>query len=299
MSERFRCSVVSRDTDESLHATASQVRSWVLVEEPSGWGHDALLQSRLPPEVAIALRAKARAVGARILLIRRHGRNEADNRQAFFAATMPTVRRLEQFTVDHPAELLDLSWEPLASGGPVGGTPQPGPLFLVCTNGRHDPCCAEFGRPVAQALARAFGDSLWESSHYGGDRFAGNLVCLPDGVYYGRVTPLNAMRLGRDLTAGRLNLDVYRGRCAFPFAVQAAEQFVREHTGDGLLAGVTPVSWHDLGDGLMHVELSSRGERLVVTVQAYPDAEASQLTCYAKAQLRPLRFRLLSIEDAA
>ena len=32
---------------------------------------------------------------------------------------------------------------------PVGG----GPVFLVCTNGKHDPCCAEWGRPVYRALS--------------------------------------------------------------------------------------------------------------------------------------------------
>ena len=33
---------------------------------------------------------------------------------------------------------------------------------------------------------------VWQSSHVGGDRFAGNLVVLADGVYYGRVEPSDA-----------------------------------------------------------------------------------------------------------
>jgi hypothetical protein len=45
-------------------------------------------------------------------------------------------------------ELLRLTW-------PDGGDWQPydGPLYLVCTHGRHDRCCALRGRPVAKALA--------------------------------------------------------------------------------------------------------------------------------------------------
>ena len=50
------------------------------------------------------------------------------------------------------------------------------PVYLVCTNGRHDRCCATYGRP-ALALQASHGDLTWESSH-GGDRFAGNLACL-------------------------------------------------------------------------------------------------------------------------
>lgn len=34
----------------------------------------------------------------------------------------------------------------LAAGDPPGfGTPAPGPLFLVCTHGRRDVCCARYG----------------------------------------------------------------------------------------------------------------------------------------------------------
>ena len=33
---------------------------------------------------------------------------------------------------------------------------------------------------------------MWQSSHIGGDRFAGNVVFLPEGLYYGRVEPAEA-----------------------------------------------------------------------------------------------------------
>ena len=56
------------------------------------------------------------------------------------------------------------------------------PLVLVCTNGRHDPCCATFGRPLARVLREgAQRDDVWECSHIGGDRFAANIVILPEG----------------------------------------------------------------------------------------------------------------------
>src|SRR4029453_5830608 len=55
--------------------------------------------------------------------------------------------------------------------------------------GRHGACCAERGRPVAAALAQAHPEETWEVSHIGGDRFAGNLLVLPNGLYYGRLDP--------------------------------------------------------------------------------------------------------------
>ena len=64
----------------------------------------------------------------------------------------------------------------------------------VCTHGRHDACCAERGRPVAAALAAAHPEQTWEVSHIGGDRFAANVLVLPDGLYYGRVSAADAPR---------------------------------------------------------------------------------------------------------
>ena len=62
------------------------------------------------------------------------------------------------------------------------------PLFVVCTHGKHDPCCARYGRPLFEALSEQVGaESAWQCTHVGGDRFAANAVCLPHGVYYGRV----------------------------------------------------------------------------------------------------------------
>jgi (2Fe-2S) ferredoxin len=69
----------------------------------------------------------------------------------------------------------------------------------------------------------------------GGDRFAGNLVCLPGGHYFGRVGPAEAARVVDLHLQGTIDLDHYRGCCVDPPVVQAAEWFARHRTG---LAGV-------------------------------------------------------------
>ena len=68
-------------------------------------------------------------------------------------------------------------------------------------------------------------------THIGGDRFAGNLVCLPEGLYYGRVDREAAGSVLDEHLAGRLLLEHYRGRSIYTFPVQAAERSVREATG--------------------------------------------------------------------
>lgn len=298
MTERFRCSAAAVAAGEELYATASHVRRWLLLEEPSGWGRDAVLQCRLAPEIAVALRARARSVGARLLLIRRHGRYQPEARTCIVAVTTPAVQRVERFVVDQPADVLDLDLTPLRSDAAVGGQLVDHPMFLVCTNGRHDPCCAELGRPVAQALDAVLGEQVWESSHFGGDRFAGNVVCLPDGVYYGRVSPLNAVRLAQDYADGLLHLDHYRGRCSVPFSVQAAEHFARRQLGLTGVADLRASGYDDVGDQVTQAVFAGDGRTWTVTVERF-EAPAAQLTCHAAELTRAPRYRLLALERAA
>ena len=63
------------------------------------------------------------------------------------------------------------------------------PLFLVCTNGKRDKCCAKFGRPVYEALQESQGDTVWQSSHIGGHRYAPTVLFLPHGVNFGPAHP--------------------------------------------------------------------------------------------------------------
>ena len=112
-----------------------------------------------------------------------------------------------------------------------------GPLYLVCTHGRHDRCCALRGRPVAQALGRVEPERTWECTHIGGDRFAANVVVLPYGLYYGGVTPATAADLVAATERGEVVPDLLRGRSSSPVAVQTAEHHaraVRPEVGPGV-----------------------------------------------------------------
>jgi hypothetical protein len=124
----------------------------------------------------------------------------------------------------------------VASGVRVEGAETfDGPLFLVCTHGRRDKCCAKFGVPLYNALRESAGDAVWQSSHVGGDRFAGNLVCFPHGLFYAHATPEAGRRVVEEYGAGRVAAGEFRGRACYSHFIQAAEAFVREESG---LAGV-------------------------------------------------------------
>jgi hypothetical protein len=304
---RYRCAPASLERAEPLVGTASRVQRWLLVEQPGAWGPDPPVDSGLDREVASALVASARRHRVRVLLVRRPGdrRREGDHR-VFLAHSGAERRWIEQLTVraGRTRDLLGIDLGVLAFPEPPGlGEPGPASLDLVCTNGRHDPCCADFGRPVVRALLAAGSPDVWESSHVGGDRFAANIVCLPDGVYYGRVEPDDAARLVADHRAGILDLACYRGRSCHPPLVQAADLFAREHLGERRFEGLTVVSTERHDDGTVTVLVQQRpghereGATLEVRVRR-ERAPAVQLTCHAGEPDEPWSYQLVDVRPA-
>ena len=130
-------------------------------------------------------------------------------------------------------------------------------LLLVCTNGRHDQCCANLGRPLVRALRESqWATQVWECSHIGGDRFAPNLVVLPDSLYFGRVEPESASSILSALDDGRIEVPRFRGRTCFSLAEQAVEHFVRRELAIDAIDGVVIES--QAADGSFLVKLQDR-----------------------------------------
>jgi hypothetical protein len=294
---RPRCSAEARQRPDPLAGTASHVRNWLLLEQPGAWGIDALFESRLSRPVAEALHQRAHSLKIRVILIRRPDRAglRSDGANVFLAHTGGTRTQPVLFhgVADDPASLLDVDLRPLMAGRPLGfGNRYGGPLFLVCTNGRHDVCCAERGRPLFRALAGEFPDRTWECSHIGGDRFAGNLLCFPHGIYYGWVEPDEASTLARAYERGLLDLTRYRGRSSWPIEIQFAEQALRERLGLQGVGDLVPVRRVAGGNGMVEVTFrDSSGNRHAVRIGP-AEGEPQYLTCRAEAPAVPRAFEV-------
>lgn len=233
MADPFRCSTASAARDEPMAGTASTVRSWLLLEHAGPWGVDAFVDARLPEAFGTDLAERCRLARVRPLLIRRIGANVTTGANATIGVSCFAIRSgpeppwIERTTLDRIEEAFELDLEALGRGERPGLEPHADALFLVCTHGRHDACCAERGRPLAQALARAYPDQTWECSHIGGDRFAGNVVAFPHGRYFGRVEAEAGAFVARAYLDGRIDLEHDRGRSCRSMPVQAAEHELR------------------------------------------------------------------------
>jgi hypothetical protein len=281
-SSRPFCSDISAESGEALAGTASRVDHWLLVEYRGVWNPDALAGSGLSDQVKKHLREHVRALWpAKLLFIRR--RERRGDKLAAFHVSSGHGRRFE---FDRFEELIELDF--------YGGEELEHPLFLVCTHGKHDPCCARYGRPVYEVLAdQTEPDWVWQTTHIGGDRFAGNVVVLPEGLYYGRVQPEEAWALLDEHLSGRLYLPRFRGRSSIPFRLQAAELAVRERFG---LAGVDgPAS---IGECDGAIELVLEGRRFEVGLRVEP-GPLTYLTCSAEALRHPPRYVVETLRESA
>jgi hypothetical protein len=285
-----RCALLSRARDEPMAGTASRVTRWVAIEQPGSWGEDALVESRLDREIGRTLQSAGRRHRFRPLLIRRPGWRKPDGAGCvFIARTTRSGGWIERIDLDRPVDVVRIDWGALESERPPGlGTAGPEMVHLVCTNGRHDPCCADQGRPVVRALDDAGVADVWESTHVGGDRFAANVVSLPHGIYHGRVEPGDAVELVADLGSGMLTLDRYRGRSCFSPLAQAAEVYARHDLGERRIHGLRVLGAERRGEDALAVRFDHDGDAFEVVVRRERSA-AETLTC-GGAPARPWRY---------
>jgi hypothetical protein len=275
----MRCSALAEQLDEPMIGSVDHRLRWLLVEDRSAWGRDAA-KDLFGADVV----ARAKELRLRLLLVRRREGDPAADavRRAILVDTVSHEMAIR--TITSPSEL---SVE-VAARAPIAafGAPMADPIFLVCTNGKRDACCALRGRALIGALGVDHAERVWECTHLGGHRFAGNLVCLPHGLVYGRVDSEDGPRLADAYLDGRLDASLLRGRSAWPVPAQVAEQVLRGRLG---LDGV---------DDLNLLETTVDGPRATVTLAAL-DGVAHRLGLRAEraAPARPTSCRADELEE--
>ena len=275
LSAPMRCSAVAEQLGEPMIGSIDQRARWLLVEDRGAWGERAVRDL-----LGAELEAEAKARGIRLLLVRRREGDPAADavRRVFLVDT--EAREVAVRTVEAVAEIAALLDLPVADFG----APLHDPLLLVCTNGKRDACCALRGRALMTALAADHAERTWECTHLGGHRFAGNLVCLPDGIVYGRVSAADGPRLADLYLTGHLDPAMLRGRSAWPPPAQVAEAALRAHLGlDGVEDVVLEVA-------------SVSGEEASVVLRAGSEAHRFDLVAERADPPRPISCRADELE---
>ncbi|MFG3283388.1 sucrase ferredoxin [Streptomyces sp. NPDC048111] len=290
---RFFCAEAARLRGDPLAGTAPYGSTWILIEYRSGWPTNGFDGLALVPEVKTQVYEAARARRARILLIRRHGRDRPDTppRWAVLHQERDGAHRQTWGVWRSERDLAEI----------VAALEEPGehdcpPVLLVCAHGVHDTCCAVRGRPVGQALSERWPALVWECTHVGGDRFAANVVVAPDGVYYGNLDAHSAVAAIEDHLADRIRADHLRGFTDLVPAQQAALSAVLRHAGPaGRYAYAIAETVREDDRWRVHVTARLPGlSAFVVEVRAHR-SPPRQLTCRGRAAASAVGYDVVSL----
>ena len=270
--------------------TAFPAARLLLVEQPLPWGAEGLRSSEFPRKEALALEARGRAAGVRVQAFRRPGRQPGGpHRRWVFVDTRAATLALRSGTFTEARELLELPLDGSA------GVLDAAPLYLVCTHGKHDPCCALRGRPVVTALEALRPGRVWQASHLGGCRFAPTVLVLPLGLMYGRVSLSALDELVTSTEAGEVGREGLRGRIGIPPAAQAATAFAHETLALPRVQDVSFVSADAVDATTVRVALDTLQGPVTVVVRR-ERVDAGGLTCAAPGPSWFVAHRAVSIE---
>ncbi len=245
MDDTLTCAAESRAAEEMLAGTFKPADTFFLIESnlagDGGWRHETVKSASKVGDFAIILRHLAGAPRAKTLFIRRP---QSTGKNFFAALTNQAQPKLYHAQLDGYDDLLSLDIDSLngVSAPQIKGRAMDeiDELYAICTNGRHDPCCAAYGTPVYQQLvAHAGEERVWQTTHLGGHRMAATMLAFPQGLAYGHLDPADAEAVVTNHRAGYLLTHKYRGRGAYAGhqldgdahqAVGAAEALIRELT---------------------------------------------------------------------
>ena len=214
---------------EPLAGSALTDERILILEQPGAWGRDAVNDSALEPKIW-------RDVGpCRVLLARHPDRTRpSQNRHWWTLQVRDSAIVGQHGQVDWSQTLTDRVWSLTSHVAPMGSV-------FVCTNGKRDQCCAEFGRRL---LKKFRGEPrLWEVSHLGGHRFAPTALAFPSGLMCGKLEETDLTKLLNGETPAR---GVIRGRIGRSATRQVAEIEAAEQ----LRVPLFQISSHDMSENL-------------------------------------------------
>ncbi len=292
------CAEVSQKLNEPLYGQALQAGVWFLLEHNGPWGAKATAENDLPAPVQEWLDGWVTAVPhSRVQFIRQL----PDRQLTLFIAVVDKIEpRLYRFNVERYEDLLTLDVAGVLAGeAAFAANRWSSPLFLVCTNGKRDRCCAKFGAEVYRHLQTLVGRAVWQTTHMGGHRFAPNVLTFPDGTFYSRL-PAEREALADFvgiIRGGKVALPHYRGRSCYSEVEQAADYYLRRETGK-----LGAADFHHLGtwpEGeQVRVQFADKtGAVLEVTVATETAVPDGLLAGCGKAQTKPVtQYSLIGIQ---
>lgn len=268
----FYCSQIAQQTGEMLAGTAVNANVWFLLQYDRPWQAKATTDNDLPPHIQEWLGQQLTAAGnGRLQFIRQHPTFAP---LTFFIAIVDQhPPRLYEFQLTHYDDLLILDIPAIIAGDKAyEAYHRLAPLYLICTNGKRDRCCAKFGAAMFRAMQEAVGSAVWQTTHLGGHRFAATGMVFPQGDCYGHLSPDMLHDWTTAVAYHQILIPHYRGHAALSPVEQVADAHLRQQLNLTANDAVQVTAVRPQSDTEWQIELQAQSQtyRLHVTQTATP-----------------------------
>jgi hypothetical protein len=122
-------------------------------------------------------------------------------------------------------------------------------------------------------------------------------VILPHGLYYGHVTPDDAVAIARRHEEGRVTIESFRGRSTFLPAVQAAQHYARLRLELDRIEALQPLGTAPRPDGTVAVRLSLSGGQVSVVLREHESEPIPRLTCGSRIATSMREWELVDLDS--
>lgn len=295
------CCKQNVDTSSPLFATAPYYRHLFLLELNEPFQHDALADSGLPDVVKQHFATQlANIPSAKLLCIRQ----QHTTKRALRLLYAPVhAKQVYVYHFEDYNELLSCSLSAWVEQPAMFSELLNPNMFLVCTNGKRDQCCAKFGIPIYEKLLETVGEQqVWQCSHLGGHRFAPTLIVLPQHHCYGYLSVENITAFIALHQQGKIAMDYWRGNCGYPPAVQAADYFLRQHQHSfdyeaALLKNYSPAEQTTVHRAVWAI--AATGKQYIVQYSQQLSTDLIYESCSKKSPIPYTYYSLQTLEQIA
>ena len=228
MSNTPSCKDLSSDAGEHLYGTTPRIDHWFLLEYPGRWEKDSLERSSVPQGVKSELNKLLKSFARSRLQLIKSDKSDDSTICFYYINSYEFNPKAYKFILNNYEDIFQLNLFNLIESGDVADSETDEKLVLVCTHGSHDRCCGKYGVPVYNEIQKNNKLTVWKTTHVGSHRFSANIVMLPEGIYYGRVSKENLGDITKSHLKNEIYLDCFRGRCCYNQPSQVSDYFLRK-----------------------------------------------------------------------
>ena len=294
----FFCSIQSREISESLMASAPAAKIWFMLEFNGKWGSKAFEDSTLSHDFKNAMKEKMAVLEKSRLLLIKQDKSGSSKKSFFIALADHNPPILLKFQFEEYEELLKLDFsEIIEHPDSFSAQISSEAIFLICSNGLRDKCCARNGAPIFQQLKNEIGPQLWQSTHHGGHRFSANMLYMPNGLSFGQIDLGNPLESIRMLMNGEIPLIHYRGNSTFPKIVQAGESLLLHEIGIEHSFNLTFQDASESRNGLWLQTFSRNDGQIQYSIEIKRTETDKMIyaSCIGEKQVPVVNYELISI----